>query len=281
MQLLIYLLAGLAGLLLAGPAMAQGDSIAPDQPMQEKIVTMTGKARSDPIEFYRDAYDMHAHVGNHAGLVHWIEQLAYFAKQGSNDLPVARVVVFRRATYLTGLRPATLVDALGQYVDSPDEELRRFVIQEVLGGLDRPEASDVDIGPLVYYALKRQSDLSPRFADIMYRQNPRKAFMNLISVYHSDRERSSKLAWSDHLIADVRWKLACDMLDSDDIPKAQAELKFLATAEEWWVRRYAAEIVWREPELADPLILGRLRNDKDELVRRAVDRPKPLQEPGR
>ena len=123
---------------------------------------------------------------------------------------------------------------------------------------------------LLSLQLKRNEPMTGNLILRMYRLDPRDALMSMMRVYNADTALTQSLVWSDHIVYEPIWRKE-HKFEVDDSIAPRAELAKAAASNEWWVRMYVAEIVHQHPELGTPAIVDGLKNDKNELVKKALD----------
>jgi hypothetical protein len=86
----------------------------------------------------------------------------------------------------------------------------------------------------------------------------------------SKARREIRLA--EHIVSNAIWLKENEFAERFEaaLPETMAELAKLAKHEEWWARLYVAYIMREHPELRHEELIQQLREDKNELVRKAA-----------
>lgn len=278
----VILLTTWTGLSLSMPAALAGANdlrVQPDAKIQAALEKMDPFVWDDPVEFYRQAYALRETAHQPAEVERLIRQVAYFAAQASDNLQVSRSIVFRQFMYFTEMGETgrvEVVSALAPLVDSPDGIMRRFVTNEVLGGVDLESDEKVDFIPLTLYAAHHPNQFSPTLIDIMLRQSPSKAIRAFAGMLlHPDQATGEKLVFADHAVQDVLFRYGFYRLKPEQMNDAVSQLRELLKCKEWWIRRYVAEVLWRHDMLRRPDLVATLMADPDPRIVQAFTRRKP------
>jgi hypothetical protein len=253
--------------------------VVPDAKVQAALEKMDPFVWDDPVEFYRQAYALRETAHQPAQVERLIRQVAYFAAQASDNLQVSRSIVFRRFMDFTEMGETgrvEVVSALAPLVDSPDGIMRRFVTNEVLGGVDLESDEEVDFVPLTLYVAHHPNQFSPALIDIMLRQSPSKAIRAFAGMLlHPDQVTGEELIFADHAVQDVLFRYGFHRLKPEQMNDAVSQLRELLKSKEWWVRRYVAEVLWRHDMFRRPDLVAALMSDPDPRIVQAFSRRKP------
>jgi hypothetical protein len=143
----------------------------------------------------------------------------------------------------------TLIKAVLPYLGTADPQLRKE-LHHTLMWVDQMHGSKKDFTQYEFYLKNNTNDSTKALVTYMYDRDPPAALLSMARIYGTK---------------DVEADLAA-ILKSD--PKAA--LQSLADRPEWWARLYVAEMMKKNPQLRDPVILKKLEKDNHPLVREKV-----------
>ncbi len=130
-----------------------------------------------------------------------------------------------------------------------------------------------------------EGQMAAEFVRSSFREDPGGALLMVARAMCAppQAEELKALLWAEHVVDGALWRQQHGFLDKQEVkPGAAAQLEKLSRFDQWWVRLYVAEILRQHPEFRTPGMVDRLKADKHELVRRAMDideQPKPTPVP--
>jgi hypothetical protein len=88
----------------------------------------------------------------------------------------------------------------------------------------------------------------------------------------STKKQRGEFFLAEHIVSNAIWLNENGFADrfQQALPEAKEQLKKLAEHDQWWARLYVAEIMRRQREFRDPGLLAKLREDDNELVKKAA-----------
>ena len=201
-----------------------------------------------------------------------VRQLVYFASraQSTKDAMVVGVVIRRM-----DIPDATIARALVPCLDTTDRALDESV-RNILGGLEKRAAGrrpDFSIyREIIADHLRAGEQLPDGLIRYMYDADPGVALLTLMRAHQlREPEELKVILWAEHVVSDVLWKQQYGFLNRDEIePAAARELARLSNHNEWWVRLYVAEIMRQQPGFRQPGLIGKLINDRHQVVQAAA-----------
>jgi hypothetical protein len=259
----------LVSALTGNPSGAGGNRIIADAAVQDSLERLV-ESGPETIAFYEEVLKLKNHA-RRSGYEHVVEQAALYCAERNSPkaLRYVRWQLHREDRY-------RIVRYLLPYVESSDEQLRKFIEDHVLGEVwsgAADSAMDPVVRAMVDYVTKQQDNPPWRVVQILYRRAP-SAALSVIGASWSEGDGAEyrALLRSERVIADAVWREA--VLSDQEAPKtAVAELEKLSSDKRWWVRLYVAEILRRYDQFQRDDIVARLRRDTNALVASAVDAP--------
>lgn len=165
--------------------------------------------------------------------------------------------------------------ALVPLLDSRDEAVRREAFHWLTtldGGLQPGPAYHIRrYRPVI---LRNRGAPPPGLVKHLFNLSPGEALLFFGKIYLEGEDNGPgvrSLRWSDHLISTAVWRKTHHFLQPGDLEAAREALESLSRHEGWYARRYAVEMINRNPGLGTPTIVRRLRKDAHPLVREAAE----------
>lgn len=172
-----------------------------------------------------------------------------------------------------GIDSTVVVLAALPLLEGNDEAVKTFVIDRMLGGVDRPLEDRSGLPEEYEFYLRGLPAPPTAFVEVIYRKDPSAAVRAITQVYANDLPERRKILWANHVIDDVIWKRRHGFLVKGESAAATEQLDALSKSKQWWVRAYAAETLWRYDWLRGAEVVARLRADDHSVVRRLLARP--------
>ena len=173
-----------------------------------------------------------------------------------------------------GINPQVVAVAAFPLLEGDDNAVKAFVIDHVMGGVDRPQDIRSGLPDEYEFYLRGEREPPAGFVEVIYRSDPSAAIKALTHVYAKDLGERRALLWANHVIDDVIWKRRHGFLRNGEDALAIEQLDALAGSKQWWVRAYAADTLWRHEPLRREDLVKRLRADEHPIVRKLLTRPK-------
>ena len=169
--------------------------------------------------------------------------------------------------------PDALVEPLIPFLGSEDPELRAEAENILVGceGGSLERAPDFEIYRPILEADHRAGKVpNAPLVRHLFKSHPGTALLLFRSMSTLSQEESRRVLWAEHVVADALWRYRHGFLKPDESDAAAAEqLGLLSRNAAWWARLYVAEVMRQHAALADPEVIAALKQDANELVRRA------------
>lgn len=199
-----------------------------------------------------------------------IPQLVWFAARHPQSARTRALVgqVLTRLNTPRDLAVATLIP----HLDNHDAAVRA-VVQDLLRGYeDRSATRPADFSAYrAFIASEVQAGREPQpsLVRFMFESEPGTALQTLVRALQlRDPDEIKSILWSEHVVAELFWKRRYGFVERNAVDGAAlTELEKLSRHPRWWVRRYVAQIVRTHPDLGEPAVLKRLKDDADVRVR--------------
>jgi hypothetical protein len=275
-----------------------------EPPIQEqfnKILDAIKEAGVDPrsnIAAIQQAHSLNESIADKGEIV---KQLAILAAVPGEVQPL----MARAILDLLDLPPAIVIRVLAPYLDADNKNLRSFVRDWFQshdnGGTDDP-LKPVNFEDYADY-VRGQQNPPEAFVEYIYGRSPGRALLVFhragrtglaIAKLRDTREKmeaakreadeAPRGAWprkapepqrtlDDIMVAERIVSHAITLKKWENgklLPEAKEQLAKLAEREEWWVRRYVAEIMRQHPELRQDEVLEKLSEDDNATVSNAA-----------
>ena len=167
------------------------------------------------------------------------------------------------------------VTALAIHLDNVNPAIQREARSLLHGYEDRSATRPPDFSSyraIIETAVRAGKEPSNSLVRFMYETDPGTALLTMMRGYQlRDPNEMKPILWAEHVIADMFWKRQFGFLVPQEVPAAALdELNALSRHDRWWVRLYVVEILRHHPDLSQPEMFNRLKEDRHAIVREAL-----------
>lgn len=204
------------------------------------------------------------------GVQQLIPQLLWFAAQHDQDVR-AKAFVGEVLARLSAPKEV-IVAALAPQLDNRDDTVTAMVQDLLKGYEDRSAIRPPDFSAyrtIIEADVRSGREPQTSLVHFMYSSDPGTALQTMVRACQlRDPAEIKPILWSEHVVAELFWKRRYGFAERKAVEaEVLQELDKLSRHPRWWVRLYAAEIVKAHPELGNPEVVKRLKDDADIRVR--------------
>lgn len=188
-----------------------------------------------------------------------VKQLAIFAANPTGD--EQQPLMANTILQLLDLPSSIVIRTLAPYLNADSANLRSFV-QDWFQDHDNAASPGPGLSPLqrvnyedyrdyVRGLLASRQEVPGAFVDYIYERSPDRALLVFYFATALQGRKDPDIILAEHIVSNAIWfkENKFDERFQKALPEADAELSKLAKRQEWWVRRYVAEIMQQHPEL--------------------------------
>jgi len=242
----------------------------PPQVQVQKRIAIVLRSGNDDIAFHRAMAEMLATARDE----NWdakrllTEVLDYYPKVEGND----QLTTYHRMLQAMQVPPAALVAvAAPRLADAKAGEISQTMLR--LAAPADPSGR-TDFRHFADFLQANQNPLPQPLITWMYQRDPASAMWQLVAVYGTRLAPSDRraLGLGEHVISEIVWRQQAGLIQATQFDAAASDqLDLLSKFKEWYVRLYVAEVAVRNPLLAKPEMVNRLRHDENALVAQVMD----------
>lgn len=226
-------------------------AITPNQAVQFLLKDLSSSNKQSSVVSEKIILSKFEHVRELAGQdKDLVLQLLYFDSQARTEKE--RWLTMAIVKYL-GISNETFAEVGLDLLVFENEPINKMAFA-CLTRADRTPQGDVDFSRYENILREKKGNIAQGLIRYMYWRNPQAAVLSMARIY-GDKNIETNLV---------------DQLKGDK----KMVLPSLAVRSEWWVRLYVAEMMGKHPQLRDPVILKKLEQDTDPLVREKASKLK-------
>jgi hypothetical protein len=253
-----------------------------EEPIQQHLrLIVEALAPSNQASLRERVANLHDSIADKNEIV---KQIAVYAASPGEGQPLLALGLLETLE----IPPSVVIRGLAPYLDAENKNLRSFV-RDWFQGHDNAGPTSSQKAPVNYqdyFAYVRvrtnaKQEIPAPFVDYVFERSPGEA---LLIFNKADRLRgvSARLqganlpqedvALAERVVSNAIWfkQHRYNERFQAALPDAKSELLKLGSHEQWWARRYVAEIMRRHPELRQDDVLQKLRQDSDDSVSKAA-----------
>jgi len=199
--------------------------------------------------------------GERVGLL--LQLALYLEKAGGTERSMAGALILHHLSFT----PEEKLQAVIPHLDTVGPGLRR-VFTELLGTIDRRDGGEPDFRFYETRILKEKDAPPSALIGYLYEVSPDAALACMERIYDgSPNQRNAAADVTDGLQKILAVRETGAFWSAQDRARIQTALEALSLDPAWWRRVYAAAVLSRNPDLATPGMMKRLRSDSNPLVR--------------
>jgi hypothetical protein len=249
-----------------------------EEPIQQQLrLVVEALAPSNQASLRERIANLHDSVADKNEIV---KQIAVYAASPGEGQPLLALGLLQTLE----LPPSVVIRGLAPYLDAENKNLRSFV-RDWFQGHDNAGPTSSQQAPVNYqdyYAYVRErmnakQEIPAPFVDYVFERSPGEAVLifnkadrlgGALARLQGENIPQEDVALAERVVSNAIWfkqHRHKDRLQAA-LPDAKSELLKLGSHEQWWARRYVAEIMRRHPELRQDDVLQKLRKDSEESV---------------